>query len=76
MSEIAQDSTVSDEAQPEDSKAQPDKVSKKKVAVVQAPVHGPGSKVNWDNPQLDPTKRKSIADDPTGTQNAKLIRSP
>jgi hypothetical protein len=29
--------------------------------------------VNWDNPKNDPAKRKSIADDPTGKENQKLL---
>jgi len=34
---------------------------------------GPGSKVNWDNPKLDPTKRKHVGVDPDGKQNARLL---
>lgn len=30
-------------------------------------------KVKWDNPRNDPTKRKSIAEDPTGRENQKLL---
>jgi hypothetical protein len=36
-----------------------------------APPFGPGSRVNWDNPENDPNKRKHVGLDPEGKFNAK-----
>lgn len=33
-------------------------------------------KVRWDNPALGPTKRKSIARDPDGLHNRKVLAQP
>jgi hypothetical protein len=35
------------------------------------PQFGPGSKLNWDDPEADPNKRHSVGVDPTGKVNLK-----
>jgi len=35
---------------------------------------GQPASVQWDNDALDPNKRKSIAEDPEGKENAKLAK--
>jgi hypothetical protein len=38
---------------------------------VNRPQFGPGSKVNWDNEDSDPNKRKHVGIDPQGKANLK-----
>lgn len=54
---------------PENSTATPKETSAPDAKAARAAL---GGEVKWDNDSLDPNKRKSIAEDPDGKENAKL----